>query len=368
MRTSVPDLNWRDDGPMPRRGRLGAVLVAVAVIALCAAALISIAGGAPSTSSVPLTPTEAAVDPGLVDVTATLGPQGMISQGTGMVLSPSGRVLTNNHVIDGATSITVTDVGNGRTYRAAVTGYDSTHDIAVLQLADASGLRTVPLGSSASPLAGQRVWALGNAGGAGGMPSAATGTITGLDQSIIANDQASGMSEQLNGMIQTSAPVQQGDSGGPLVDSARQVIGMTTAVSAQYQLASPATEGFAIPIGQALATATQIADGKASATIHIGPTAFLGVEVATGAVQVPGDPAAIGAGVADVTANSPAAGMGMSSGDVIVSIGGHTVASSATVRSAMDQYHPGDRAVIRWADPSGQVHSAAAVFTSGPAG
>lgn len=96
----------------------------------------------------------AKVAPALADVNSTFGYQNASGAGTGIVLTSTGEVLTNNHVIDGATSTTVTDVGNGKTYSATVVGYDSTHDIAVLQLHGASGLRTAALGDSATTKAG----------------------------------------------------------------------------------------------------------------------------------------------------------------------------------------------------------------------
>ena len=227
----------------------------------------------------------AKVDPGLVDVVTTLGYQGGKAAGTGMVLTSTGEVLTNNHVIDGATSIKATDVGNGRTYTAKVVGYDKTHDVAVLQLQNASGLQTVTL-SSAGPQTGQKVVALGNALGKGGTPSVVSGRITGLGQSITASDEGAGDAEQLTGMIGHNAPIQPGDSGGPLVNTEGEVIGMNTAASASSASGSPsqsgqaqtATQAFAIPITRASSIAGQIEAGTASSTVHIGATAFLGVE------------------------------------------------------------------------------------------
>jgi S1-C subfamily serine protease len=102
----------------------------------------SVSGDSTSAASV-----ASRVSPGLVDINVTLGYQQARAAGTGMVLTPNGEVLTNNHVIEGATSISVTDVGNGRTYSANVVGYDRTHDVAVLQLVGASGLTTVTLGN-----------------------------------------------------------------------------------------------------------------------------------------------------------------------------------------------------------------------------
>jgi len=239
----------------------------------------------------------------------TIGYQQAISEGTGMVLTPSGHVITNNHVIEGATSITVTDVGNHRTYRAVVVGYDQGQDIAVLQLAAASGLKTVPLSTSEA-----------------------------------------------------------GDSGGPLVGSAGQVIGMNTAASSQFQISSGAAQAFAIPASQAVPIAAAIAAGRASAAVHIGATAFLGVQVVWYPVLVPGNPASSGAGVAGITPGTPAAGAGLVPGDVIVSLGGHAVTSAMSLRSVMDTYHPGDTASLRWVGEAGQAHTAVIVLAAGPAG
>ena len=153
-----------------------------------------------------------------------------------MVLTANGEVLTNNHVVDGATSIKVRDIGNGRTYTATVVGYSSSNDVAVLQLNGASGLSTVTIGNSSSAAVGQQVVALGNADGKDGTPSVATGKLTGLGTSITAQDQGSGTAEHLTGMIQTNADIQPGDSGGPLLNAKGEVIGMDTAASsAQLQ-------------------------------------------------------------------------------------------------------------------------------------
>jgi S1-C subfamily serine protease len=227
----------------------------------------------------------AKVDPGIVDVVTNLGYQGGKAAGTGMVLTSTGEVLTNNHVIDGATSIKATDIGNGRTYTAKVVGYDKTHDVAVLQLQNASGLQTVTL-SSASPQTGQKVIALGNALGKGGTPSVVSGRINGLGQSITASDGGAADSERLTGMIGHNAPIQPGDSGGPLVNTEGEVIGMNTAASdssasgspSQSSQAQTATQAFAIPITRASSIADQIQAGTSSSTVHIGATAFLGVE------------------------------------------------------------------------------------------
>jgi S1-C subfamily serine protease len=374
------------------------------------------------------------VSPGLVDVVSTLGDENGEAAGTGMVLTSTGEVLTNNHVIDGATSISVTDIGNGRTYKASVVGYDKTQDVAVLQLQDASGLTTVSLGNSATVSTGQSVVAIGNAEGKGGQPSVATGSVTALNQSITASDDGSGSSEQLTGMIETNAPIEPGDSGGPLVNSAGQVVGMDTAASTSSetpsaQAANPGqpsqgqtgqsqsgqsqssgTQAFSIPINEAVSIAAQIDGGKSSSSLHLGSTAFLGVEVSstsTGSSTGSGSGAGgLGGGygsgsdggygygggygssgdggygygsgdggtsttsgvqIEGALSGSPAASAGLSAGDVITSIGGQSVTSATQMQSIIAAYHPGDKVSISWTDASGQTQTATVTFASGPA-
>ena len=120
------------------------------------------------------------------------------------MLTSNGEILTNNHVIDGATSISVTDIGNGQTYKANVVGYDRTGDVAVIQLVGASGPARRRRSPRASATVGEGVVGVGNAGGAGGTPSSAGGSITALDQSITASDSGGGNSENLTGLIETN--------------------------------------------------------------------------------------------------------------------------------------------------------------------
>ncbi len=358
-------------GPARRVGR--GVAVAVAAFALGAGALwgAQAAGITPGSSTVLTTSQIAArTDPGLVDVVTTLGYQHARAAGTGLVLTSSGEVLTNNHVIDGATSIAVTDVGNGHTYQAKVVGYDRSHDVAVLQLQGASGLPTVTLGSSGTAAVGQKVVALGNAGGKGGTPSVATGKITDLNASITASEEGSGTSEQLSGLIHHNAAIQPGDSGGPLVNTAGQVIGINTAASSgfQFQSGQSQTQAFAIPISQAVSIADQIEAGTPSSTVHIGSTAFLGVEIMSASnAESAGVPTGSGAAVAGVLSGSPAGQAGIAAGDVIVSVDGHSVSSPAALQSVMEQHRPGDSVRISWTDQSGQTQSANVVLANGPA-
>jgi S1-C subfamily serine protease len=224
----------------------------------------------------------AKVDPGIVDITSNLSYSGDTAEGTGMVISSSGLVLTNNHVIDGATSVSAALVTGGKSYTANVIGYDSTDDVALLQLVGASGLKTVTLSDSSKAKVGQAVLGIGNAGGRGGLPSTAQGTIQALNQSIEASDSDAGTTEKLHGMIETDAPIQEGDSGGPLVNGSGAVVGMDTAANSSGRGAyDQATTGFAIPINTALSIADQIRSQKTTSKVHIGATAFLGVQIAS---------------------------------------------------------------------------------------
>jgi S1-C subfamily serine protease len=347
------------------------------------------------------------VDPGLVDINTSLGYQQEQAAGTGIVISSNGEILTNNHVIDGATSISVTDVGNHKTYTASVVGYDRTKDIAVLQLHNASGLQTAEIGNSSNVSVGEDVVGVGNAGGTGGTPSAAGGTVTALNQSITAQDQGEGTSEQLSGLIATNANIQAGDSGGSLVNTSGQVIGVDTAASAgtsfEYNGQSQANQGFAIPINTAMSIARQIEAGDGSTTVHIGATAFLGVEISpsgsssnggsglggngfspfggfggfggnsgsTGSTGSTGNTgnsgsSASGAAVAGVVTNGPAQEAGIAQGDVITTLGGKTIGSADDLTRDMGIYHPGDKVQVGWTDANGQTHTSTVQLSSGP--
>jgi S1-C subfamily serine protease len=352
-----------------RHHRLAGVVVGVTVLGVAAASGSALA--AHNEKSLTTAQISAKVAPGLVDVTSTLGYAHAGAAGTGMVLTPSGLVLTNNHVVEGATALKATDIGNGRTYRAVVVGYDRTHDIALIRLVGATGLKTVTLGDSTKVEAGQRVVALGNAGGRGGKPSVAVGRVIDLGQSITANDASAGTSERLAGLIHTNAPIEPGDSGGPLVNTAGQVIAINTAASGpQFRFSSPhpQTQAFAIPVRQAKAILGLIQAGHDSATVHIGATAFLGVQIAPaggpGSATAPGT----GADVAGVLPNSPSARAGLKAGDVIVAVGNHRVTSPSSLQSVVGRYHPGDRVTLRWVDQTGLTHAAILTLANGPAG
>jgi S1-C subfamily serine protease len=312
----------------------------------------------------------AKITPALVDVNTSFGYQGAAGAGTGIVLTSNGEVLTNNHVVDGATGIRVTDLGNNKTYSASVVGYDPVHDMAVIQLKGASGLKTASLGDSATTKVGQPVVAVGNAEGKGGTPTATGGSITGLGRSIVANDELDGTSEHLHGLIQVNADVISGDSGGSLVNSSSQVIGMDTAAEHQFSLNAPASRGYAIPINQALATARAIEAGQGSADVHVGATAFLGVLISSAQSGQSGQSGqgstTKGATVVRAVPGGPVAKAGVIGGDVITSLDGHSVTSSESLSRLMITHHPGDHVTLDWATASGQSRTATITLASGP--
>jgi S1-C subfamily serine protease len=324
----------------------------------------------------------------LVDVTSDLKYSGATAEGTGMVLTSSGLVLTNNHVIDEATQVSASLVVSGKTYTARVIGYDSTDDVALLQLVGASGLKTVNVGDSTKVKVAEAVLALGNAGGRGGLPSTAQGTVQGLNQSIQASDAGAGTTENLHGMIETNAPIEEGDSGGPLVNGSGQVVGMDTAANTGAGAGgqgsaggggTTATQGFAIPINKAVTIANEIADGKASTNVHIGLAGFMGVNVADA-----NDPADCGTGtggdgfgglggitpavksgalVCDVYPGAPAATAGLIGGDVITSVNGTKVSSADGLTNEMSSSKPGSQLSIVYVDENGARHTTTVTLT-----
>ncbi len=300
------------------------------------------------------------VVPGIVDINTQLSYQNAAAAGTGMVLTASGEVLTNNHVIDGATSISVTIPSTGRSYSATVVGTDKAEDVAVLQLKGASGLKTIPLGDSSTVRVGDSVVALGNAGGKGGAPAVVTGAVRAIDQTITASDMGGANAETLSGLIETNAPIQPGDSGGPLANNSGQVIGIDTAASSARRFNGGATVSFAIPINHALSIARQIDAGQASSTIRIGLPGFLGVGVAASS-------SGNGATVSSVAAGTPAAKAGLVAGDTITAVDGTAITGGTGLTTALHPHHPGDRVSLTWVSAAGASHTATVTLASGPA-
>jgi S1-C subfamily serine protease len=301
------------------------------------------------------------VNKSVVNITSTLGLRNTRAAGTGVILTASGLVLTNNHVIAGATAISGVAVANGRAFQASVVGFDRSHDIAVIQLVNATGLPRIGVGNSSSVEVGDPIIAVGNAGGAGGTPTAVTGSVTALNQSITAQELDGG-SQRLNGLIQVAADIRSGDSGGPLVDSSGRLIGINTAASVDPQDQAAGGKGFAIPSNTAVGIAQQIQAGRESSTIHIGPTALLGVSTADADGQVSG------AAVTGVIADGPAQRAGVATGDVIRSVDGQGVDSARALTSVLDTHHPGDEIRVAWVDRAGRSRTATVRLAVGPAG
>lgn len=294
---------------------------------------------------------------GVVDINTVLGYQGAEAAGTGMVLTSNGEVLTNNHVVDGATGIKVTVVSTGATYTAKVVGTDPTQDVSVIQLQGATGLKTVGVDTAAATTA-EKVTGVGNAGGVGGAPSAAAGQITATGATITATDNGGANPETLHSLLQVNADIQAGDSGGPLYNSSGQVIGMDTA--AQTSTTGSTASGYAIPIGTALRVAASIESGPETSTVHLGYPAFLGV-------SLPSDsPASTGAVVQQVLTNGAAAQAGLAAGDRITALGSHQIATPAALKSALSTDRPGQHVKVSWTDSQGQSHTATVTLTAGP--
>jgi S1-C subfamily serine protease len=336
------------------------------------------------------------VEPGIVDVTANLEYLQETAEGTGVVIdAAAGLVLTNNHVIDGATSVSVTPVMSGKSYPARVLGYDLSHDVALLQVRGATGLKAVAIGDSSHVKVGTPVLAMGNEAGQGGAPTVAPGVISSLDRTIVASDQASGLTETLYGMMQTNADIRPGDSGGPLADAAGQVVGIDTAAGGNKDYS-----GYAIPIETAMPIARQITAGRAGAHIQIGLPAFLGVLAPSSTSTEPGRqasqelrqtgdasgssrgctsgdtagipasiaPARSGALVDGVLCGTPAAAAGIFAGDVITSMGGRAITTPGSLNAVVNHYRPGSKASLAWVSPGGSRHTAVVTLGAAPAG
>jgi len=308
------------------------------------------------------------VEPAIVDINTVIQSAGGPGQGaaTGIILTSSGEVLTNHHVVAGATSITVTIAGRSGTYAASVIGVDLAADVALIQVHGVSGLRTATLADSSTLQVGERVVAIGNALGRGGSPSVTQGTITALDQSITATEDG-GATEQLTGMIESDAQIVPGDSGGALVNSAGQVIGLLTAGQARGFRYSSTTIGYAVPSNTALSVVNQIRSGQASSEIILGQVGYIGVQVrdldAQSASQLGVSAGALVVGVLD---GSPAAQAGVTPSSVITAVAGTAISSAAALGTALHTHKPGDQVRLTWVDSAG-THAATVTLVSGPA-
>jgi S1-C subfamily serine protease len=308
------------------------------------------------------------VIPAVVDVEATLAFSRGRATGTGMILTDSGQVLTNNHVVKGATEVTVFVRMNGRSrsYSAAVLGSKPSADVALLQLEGAEDLPTVTVGDSSDLVPGDRVIAIGNTLDGNGSFEVTEGTVAALDRSINVADGRGG-SERLRGLIEMAVELEPGNSGGPLVDEAGAVIGVNTAAEVERFVGDGSKTGFAITIEDAMAIVDQINDDEERDGVIIGPTAYFGV-AARDVGSEPGDlTGQTGAIIRDVVPDGPAAGVGLDENDVVIRFGGTLVENAEDLVDAVQSHDPGERVRVTWIAADGTRHRARVTLAEGPA-
>ncbi|MFI1918916.1 S1C family serine protease [Nocardia sp. NPDC020380] len=297
-------------------------------------------------------------EPALVNVTAGIRPYGLGAAGSGIVLTADGEILTSQHVIKGADTVTVSDIGTGATYQATVAGYDSGADIALLELTGAHRLPVARIGSSAPLQLGDQVLAIGNAGGTGS-PTAVGGSITNLDSSIVARNEADLSRKSLHDMIEVAAAVAAGQSGGALVDRYGAVIGVITAASGDLQKAiGRGPTGYAVPIDTAMNVVRQIRSGTPTDTVHIGPTATLGIMTS--------DAQPTGARIDIAIYGLPAYTAGLSEGEVITALDGRPITSSQMLKAALNAHKPDDVVRLDISDPADGRKTVNVTLTVGP--
>jgi S1-C subfamily serine protease len=273
---------------------------------------------------------------------------GSADEGTGMIISKNGLVVTNNHVIAAAVSsgtITITRSGSTKSEPATLVGTNPVDDVALIRINNASNLPTVTFGNSNKLEAGDSVVAIGNALGlAAGTPTVTSGIVSALGRTVTAGTDTS--SETLNNMIQTDAAINPGNSGGPLLDSAGDVIGMNTAVAGTLSDGENTQNiGFAIPVATIQSLLSTLMAGESVVTHG----AFIGVEIEsmTPSLQAQyGFTVSSGAVVMSVISGTGAAAAGVEQGDIIVGINSTTIDSAQDVSSVISSLHPGQRIAL----------------------
>jgi S1-C subfamily serine protease len=287
---------------------------------------------------------------GLVRIGSTLKYEGGRAAGTGMILTSTGEVITNHHVVQGSTQLQVTVMSTGQKYTATVVGTDAKDDVAVIQLQNASGLQTVTTDTDGIAV-GDAVTAVGDADGDTSTFSAAVGKVLATQQQITTSSQDGRAGEKLRGLLKISSDVISGDSGGATYDDQGEVVGMTTAAS----MGSNDVVGYAIPIAKVLRIAGDLEDGTQNARYEYGQPAFLGLGLA-------GTSSRVGM----VYAGTPAAHAGIVAGDTITRVGTSRVHTATQLRAAVTTYSPGDQVRLTWTDASGTSHIASVTLVAGP--
>ncbi|MFG1706105.1 S1C family serine protease [Nonomuraea sp. M3C6] len=349
----------------PKKARLSTGQKAIAGLALAAMAVGGGAVGAVVATSFQPEPVASSSGPSPVfksasnqltvaEVAAKVQPtvvmiQGQTGEGSGVVLSEDGLILTNNHVVEGAnqggSGMTV-KFSDGKTAKASVVGTDPATDLAVIRAEGVSGLTRATLGDSDGLKVGDAVLAIGSPLGLDG--SVTAGIVSALDRTLSTGPEQRqqippgwGQQEEsqgsagttIGGAIQTDASINPGNSGGALVNAAGELIGINTAIASD---AAGGGVGFAIPVNTAKQVSDQlIGSGKVS---H----AFLGVSVTDATGDVPG------ALVREITAGSPAEKAGLKQGDLITKIGGTAVDGGDTVVGQVRGFKPGQQVKITY--------------------
>ncbi len=281
-----------------------------------------------------------------------------------MVLTSAGEVLTNNHVIRGATTIKVVP-GAGHSYPAKVVGYNVPADVTVLHATGATDLRTIAPDSSSRVKVGEAVAAFGNAGGTGSLTSS-SGTVTALQRSITVSDDQ-GDSDALANLVETDAPApaRRLRRTGARRGRQRRRYGHRRLVLVQL-LCSRGARDHAIPINRALAIAKQIASGEGSTTVHVGSTAFLGVATITPHAAGPDASTRSGATIAGIARGGPAAAAELAAGDSILAVEGRRVSTPTALGSLILSEKPGARVSVKYTNRSGASRTADVTLASGP--
>ena len=302
------------------------------------------------------------VEPAVVSIDSQSGASGSAggdfvqAAGSGMILTPEGEVLTNNHVVSGASTVTVTLFGQTRALAAHVVGDDPGNDLALVQIDQASDLPTVQLGDSAQTRVGDSVLAIGNALALAGGPTVTEGIVSAENRSLSAQND-SGQTENLTGLLQTDAAINPGNSGGPLVNAQAQVVGMNTAVASSSTGNAPTQNiGFAITVDSVKPRLAELRQGGTGGTGGTGPqvnpvtnSAYIGVTVGpvTPALQQQDQlTPASGALVLSVQPGSPAKQAALQVNDVIVSLNGTTIQSPGDLTAAIHPLKAGDHVIL----------------------
>ena len=307
-------------------------------------------GAAVLSGSVTIPELVSRVIPAVVSIDVKSG--GNEDEGTGMIITSDGEVITNNHVIElysqgGNTgSITVTEYGQTKALPATLIGYDQSKDVALLKINGASGLPTVTFGNSSKAVVGDAVVAIGNALGlSAGTPTVTQGIVSALGRSVTAGGVGT-QTETLQNLIQTDAAINAGNSGGPLIDTAGQVIAMNTAVAGTSSDGTSSQNiGFAIPIVQVESLLPGLQKGGQTGS----GGGYLGVDITTltpALRQQYGFTPTTGAVILTVVSGSPAAKAGLVQGDVIVNIAGKPITSAEDLQKVIQDSKPGQTVTI----------------------